>query len=638
VIQREQKHSITPIFDFHANLEINKENQNKTRRNFFMNMKKSIAGVMAGAMAVSAMATAVSADQDAISLTYDLKTYVYDSSSTDAKVTVVANYEGSLITADSITNGFISFGVDNGFVTGDDIYNEYGVKIGSGNQATMVDFEFTARPYKDLVNDVEEKYQTFKATNDASSTDGAYYDPYVDTSYWNGSAWAMCNTGLGGRVYKMPISTTGSANAFDLRKYDLYNLGYSVAENAASAGLATATTSTYAVRDAVAKMTYKVPNTVNLNQANVWSFSADDAETIAGLLGESLYDDVTMTAEKFAWGFYTNTKGVKKGVISKDYEAVDNNTNGNDRTTYTMNTTLASAPTSVSVGAFTSGEASEKVYPFKSTLTPSGSENNVITALTSRKAGGNYYTKPVAVLNDAIANHDNVVFTFTSYSGYVGTTKSHLQNEWVEVDRGYDYQTSSFDWHNPTFGQQLYTNLADAYSLFDTSDYDNYGSYSSAWGINLFTGAVVVNSELTMQLSDTDTFSWGSNTLSFDWFDITDEGKITDAKTFLKSMLLYTPTDWYWDTLTVVVSDDEDEDIDAGEGLDGEGDVIEDEEPDVVEEEPAVVEEVAEPEVVETEAAPVQTAPSPATGNAPVALAVIPVALAAAAVVAKKRG
>jgi hypothetical protein len=613
-----------------------------------MNMKKSIAGVMAGAMAVSAMATVVSADQDAISLTYDLKTYVYDSSSTAAKVTVVANYEGSLISSDSITNQYVSFGADNGYVTGDDIYNASGVKIGSGNKAAMVEFEFTARPYKDLVNDVEEKYQTFKATTDASNTDGAYYDPNVDTSSWNStySKWSPSNTGLGGRVYKMPISTSGAANAFDLRKYDLYNLGYSVAENAASAGLATVTTSTYAVRDAVAKMTYEVPNTINVNQASGWGWDADlsesDVDKVAtALYGTSLYGDVTMSAKTFANGFYTVdwTGAVsKKNVITQDYVALQDGSNGDDRTTITMNTTLVSAPTSVSVGAFSAGESAEKVYPFKSTLTPSGDENNVITALTSRKSGGNYYTKPVAVLNDAIANHDNVVFTFTSYSGWVGTTKSHLLNQWVEVDRGYDYATSDYDWHNPTFGQQLYTNLSDSYSLFDTSDYDSYGSYSSAWGINLFTGAVVVNSGLTMQLSDTDTFNWGSNTLSFDWFDITDEGKITDAKTFLTSMLLYTPVDWYWDTLTVVVTDDEDEDIDAGEGLDGEGDVIEDEEPDVVEEEPAVVEEVTEPEVVETEAAPVQTAPSPATGNAPVALAVIPVALAAAAVVAKKRG
>ena len=54
-----------------------------------MNMKKSIAGVMAGAMAVSAMAATVSADQDTISLTYDLKKYVQDTSVT-SKVTVVA--------------------------------------------------------------------------------------------------------------------------------------------------------------------------------------------------------------------------------------------------------------------------------------------------------------------------------------------------------------------------------------------------------------------------------------------------------------------------------------------------------------------------------------------------------------------
>ena len=59
-----------------------------------MNMKKSIAGVMAGAMAVSAMAATVSADQDTISLTYDLKKYVQDTSVT-SKVTVVANYAAS---------------------------------------------------------------------------------------------------------------------------------------------------------------------------------------------------------------------------------------------------------------------------------------------------------------------------------------------------------------------------------------------------------------------------------------------------------------------------------------------------------------------------------------------------------------
>lgn len=602
-----------------------------------MNMKKSLAGVMAGAMAVSAMATVVSADQDAISLTYDLKTYVNDANKTKAKVTVVANYEGSMVQPDSVTKGYITFGADNTFITGGDLYNKNGVKIGKmAADGKMKAFEFTARPYKDVINDVEEKYQTFKASGDANDTDGAYYSKDLDD---------------GVAAYNMPIGTGNNvAGKFDLSKYDLFTLGYSVATNAEAAGLAAVTGTTYGVRDAVAKMTYEIPNTISVNQANGWGWGGDYMEwtvwPAVGIVTEeqidkiareyfgiSTYGDATMSAELFTKGFWTKTAGVKKGVISS-------------------NTTLASDPTTVAVGAFTGGAGEEAVWPFKTTLNPglttdaiktgyvkatNNNENDVVAALQSRKAGGNYYTKPVAVLNDAIANHDNVVFTFTSYNGYVGTTKSHVVNQWVNADQGYDYKTSDYDWHNPTFGQHLYTNLGNAYSLFDSNEYDQYGSYSSAWGINLFTGAVVVNSGLTMQLSDTDTFNWGSNTLSFDWFDITDEGKITDAKTFLTSMLLYTPTDWYWDTLTVVVSDDEDEAIDAGEGLDGEGDTIDDEEPaeDVVEEEPT--EEVVE-EPAETEAAPVETAPSPATGNAPVALAVIPVALAAAAVVAKKRG
>ena len=610
-----------------------------------MNMKKSIAGVMAGAMAVSAMATVVSADQDAISLTYDLKTYVSNVNDTAAKVTVIANYEGSTVNSKSVSSGYITFGAENGFVTGGAIYNDKGVKIGEMpfDKAKMKEFEFTARPYKDIPNDLEEKYQTFKATNYADNVDGAYYDK-----------------SLGGAYYNMPIGVGNNVyGKFDLTKYDLFALGYSVAENADAAGVAVVTETTYAVRDAVAKMTYEIPNTVSLNRANGWGWGGANwphlteeelEDAFQHFFGVSFYGDVTMSAENFAKGFW-NEWGNKKGMVENGYTYTKQTEKTDDD--YTVTCALDSDPTTVAVGAFTAGAAAEKVIPFKSTLKPGSNkweytnadgttativtpDNDVIAALENRKTGGNFYTKPVAVLNDAIANHDNVVFTFTSYNGYVATVKSHAMNQWVDIDRGYDYQTSSFDWHNPTFGQHLYTNIDNSYSLFDTDDYDMYGSYSSAWGINLFTGAVVVNNGLTMQLSDTDTFNWGNNTLSFDWFDITDEGKITDAKTFLTSMLLYTPTDWYWDSLSVVVSDEEEEEIDAGEGLDGEGDVIEDEEPveDIVEETEPEVEETE----AETEAAPVETAPSPATGNAPVALAVIPVALAAAAVVAKKRG
>lgn len=65
---------------------------------------------------------------------------------------------------------------------------------------------------------------------------------------------------------------------------------------------------------------------------------------------------------------------------------------------------------------------------------------------------------------------------------------------------------------------------------------------------------------------------------------------------------------------------------------------VEPEEPEAVEELEPVEETVVEPVEEETveETAPVESASSPATGNSPIAMAVIPVALAAAAVVAKK--
>ncbi|MGN1101826.1 MAG: hypothetical protein ACI4RG_06505, partial [Huintestinicola sp.] len=463
---------------------------------------------MAGAMAVSAMATVVSADQDAISLTYDLKTYINNVNKTAARATVVANYEGSYISTASKNAGYVTFGADNSFVTGGDIFNTSGDKIGTLNtNGTMKEFEFTARPYKDVVNDLEEKYQTFKATSDAANVDGAYYDK-----------------NLGGTAYNMPIAVGNNVyGAFDLTKYDLYDLGYSVAENAAAAGVAVATKGDYAVRDAVAKMTYEIPNTVYMNTADGWGWIGDITNWSATLsvtaaegvalefFGISLMGDVTMTADLFAKGFF-DANGTKRGLIKPD-------------------TALVSDPTTVAIGAFTAGAAAETVVPFKSTLKPGAtiwtstdsqgvahkttvSDNDVIAALESRKAGGNYYTRPLAVINDAIANHDNVVFTFTSYNGYVGTEKSHLAHQWVNIGEGYTYQTSAYDWYNPTFGQHLYTNVADGYSLFDSNEYDMYGSYSSAWGINLFTGAVVVNKDITMQLSDTDTFNWGNNTLS----------------------------------------------------------------------------------------------------------------------------
>jgi len=292
--------------------------------------------------------------------------------------------------------------------------------------------------------------------------------------------------------------------------------------------------------------------------------------------------------------------------------------------------------------------------------------NDVIAAIRRSGVG----TSPLSVLNDAIANDLDVQFTFTSAAGNIVTAATHARQKWTKFGESLSYDPGS-TWSKTAFGQHLYSNKynnvsapwngasftpAYTYNASDATS-DMYGSYSSAWAQNLISAGLVVNSELTMQLNDTKKLVWNENQLTFNWFDVTDETKITRANQILTTMLLYTPVDWYWDSLDVtVIEPEEEEDVNAGEGIEEDGEVLDEEiEEEEVEEEEVEeeeedweeeeVEEETEPEieeveVEETEAEVVEVAPvaSPKTGNSPIALAVIPVALAAAAVVAKKRG
>ncbi|MGN0642680.1 MAG: hypothetical protein ACI4JJ_05990 [Huintestinicola sp.] len=611
-----------------------------------MNMKKSIAGVMAGAMAVSAMAATVSADQESIALNYDLCTYVPEV--TKASITIVEKYASTQLTRVSDTVGDelnasgeseIVFGVINPWIQGDAASD-----IDSGAMKT---FEFTAVSRSDIsVQDAKQYTNTIKYTDTKTDTDAVY------------------TSALGGTTFAMPVTTNATAGKFPMNKYKDTELGYTLGVDAETGVVVE--DNDYTFQGATATMKYEI-----------------DGEYLSKKGSAGTIDASLIIKYGLQYGYSLTKSDV---VVSEGFAKVADTR------------TLVGAPT-FSVSNFVEGAYGEAVYPFRTVLNPKNiyllsgvgsttaltttnsvgtlanigldydgwtltsngnyfgyylhKDNDVIGALTSRKTNGNRYTKPVAVINDAIANHENVVFTFTSFSGYVTTEESAIYEGWstdfwngAEIDtwrtegydtwvspyRAYGYQINKYDWYNPSFGQHLYTNLSDSYSLFDSDEFDGYGSYSSAWGVNLFTSALVVNNAITMQLSDTDKFDWNTNTVSFDWNSITADGKVTDAKTLLNSMLLYTPVEWYWEYLSVVVGDDAEEDVAAGEGMEGEGDEIADDE--IVDEEPA--DEVVEPEeVVE----PVKEEEKPApTGNAPVALAVIPVALAAAAIVAKKRG
>ena len=313
------------------------------------------------------------------------------------------------------------------------------------------------------------------------------------------------------------------------------------------------------------------------------------------------------------------------------------------------------------ITAFSAGKTVEAIYPFKSTLYPEGQENNVIAALVSLKKNGNYYTNPTAIINDIIANNKDVIFTFVTYNGYI-------------VDgRGYDAKPNSYSWYNPSFNQHLYNSY---YSPFGVIPYDNYNYYSPTWGVNLFSGGLVVNREVTMQLNETDAFTWGNNTLTFKWSDITSDEKVSNAKGYLYSMLLYTPVDWYWDSLIISTDNTEEiiyEDVTAGAGLEEEAEIIIDEETEIIIDEDSSYEEIITPiddelpiEVIEendeivTDAieetteiltSTEETTPeittiteeiipiseSPKTGNPSIALALIPIACAATAIIANKK-
>ena len=179
-----------------------------------------------------------------------------------------------------------------------------------------------------------------------------------------------------------------------------------------------------------------------------------------------------------------------------------------------------------------------------------------------------------------------------------------------------------------------------AYDWYYAPETTGFTGYD--WGgSNLFAGALVVNESYTMSLSNTEYFDWTKTSISFDWEAIMDNAATTNNyATYIHSLKLATSNLWFWDSMDVVLTTGEADDVSADAGVTSDDDVLDDDDDDIVadddDDEPVVDDDDDEPVVDEPVAAPVVS--NPPTGNASVALAVIPVALAAAAIVAKKRG
>ena len=347
---------------------------------------------------------------------------------------------------------------------------------------------------------------------------------------------------------------------------------------------------------------------------------------------------------------YVNQYGFNRIIVNIYYELPTYNPNTKDPVTlYTLNNgyTYTKDGNTVTVGGVRNAKTPfytnpyyamfsnirtngtiEQAYPLKSGLFEPA---KIIPALESRKHNGTKYVLPTAVINDVIANYTDVKFTFKTYTGYIDTT----------TGKGYDTKQKNTDWHNPIFGQHLYDGL----------EPEDYNWFNDVTNFNLMTGGLVVNSGLTMQLSDVDKFTWGEDSLSFYWEDITNGANVNQATEFIMSMLLYTPADWYWDTLTIEAWNTEVEDVGSEAGIEADDEMIEDEEDEIVEDEDTDIEVGVEDEDVniEDEDANVEVEgvvdvkvndevadENPATGNPDILTFIIPALMGSAAVVSKK--
>ena len=619
-----------------------------------MNMKKTIAAIAAGAVAVSAMATTVSA-LESTTLNYNLASYLnLNPSVGTAKLT--ANFSG--ITLKPGTS--IQVVVDTNSAGGTDEMITIGGRYVDNNKS-IDNMYFTKAKTK----------QNYNAVGDA----------------------AMTNSGANNEVHTITIPVNEVATA---KSYELQADASSSTE--ITGGTLTTAAITIASGDATAAGTTVSPANFIKNQMADGSYTVVCDGTEWKVIGDTTFTvGVTTDASAVAdgdkivveWVTETETTDyvtLANLVVSVDAEKLSY------RNLEALNNGIAAGDVTIKVtdsnGVVINGDVKATMsdveryrMPFMTNLSRN---DNIINYLENRHltGGSDYdsthgYKNVKAVLNDAIENYDGVTFTFnTAATGVkyviVDDATGSYQNNGINVVAG----PFGNDWQGSGLAQaqsELYNFRAGAWTTGVADNYNIQAVYSSDWdaintytafgehtydwsyapegtgylgydwgGTNLFAGALIVNENITMSLSNTEYFDWTKTSVSFDWEAIMDNAATTNNyATYIQTLKLATSNMWFWDSMDVVLTVGEADDVSADAGvtaddatLDDDDDIVADDDDEPVvddddDDEPA-------PVADEPVAAPVVS--NPPTGNASVALAVIPVALAAAAIVAKKRG
>jgi hypothetical protein len=369
-------------------------------------------------------------------------------------------------------------------------------------------------------------------------------------------------------------------------------------------GFTNATATYGTVKNVVVYVDYETAATSAGAERSVLRYSNGDALGFQNAAAQITAGTITIAADSLDATQNTTAQFTVEVTVEHPYDKGDN---AALKTVPAI--TIASAPASYAVLKATTDKTEKEIKkPFMSNLY--GGDGDIIEYLQEYdlRNNENPYYNVKAVLNDAIENFDSVTFTFA--------TAKEPVNAAGEYDKDGDKTYLAFDEH-------LYT-----YFWYDEET--TWTGFNWA-GTNLFNGALVINEELTMSLADTEKFDYAKTTLSFDW-DTVEEGAATNNSyaRYIHTLKLATSSRWYWDSLTVTCTNAAEEDT-----VDTEAPTTSDDEELGEEEAEEETEEVTEEAETEEEAE--VEVENPTTGNASVALAVIPVALAAAAVVAKKR-
>ena len=400
--------------------------------------------------------------------------------------------------------------------------------------------------------------------------------------------------------------------------------------------------------------------------------SAQGQAILNSFMGSNTQLDVTVTHNN---NFLTYSGNGAQGTLSNDMANQVIYCQLDAEQTYPQIVTAGSGKTANGKGEIVKSDVKQPMLTSSNTASNKAGTAEIFKRLASpgtRKKinkpdydNGAGYENVSAVVNDMIANYDDVVFTFNTATDNVFTA------DWLAKNSHYitSARTKLAANHYYSTGLPTVDSWAgdDTFKSFPQHLYNLFGDegtgykYSEDYAFNnLFNAALVANYGLTMNQSNVQPFTYSKTSVSFSWSDLTGGNAFVSPASAVTKLQLATSSDWYWDSMDVTAytlaaddastdagANDDGEDLDdaddAGDDADiddGADDVDADDTDDVDADDTDDVD-ADDTDAADdtTDAADDTVVPeNPATGNAPIALAVIPVALAAAAVVAKKRG